>query len=230
MDFSEYARPSLAVDPVVLYIVDGQLMTRLWRRRWDPDAGKWALPGVFVSESESLEDAVRRGMSTKVDIDARYIEQLFTWNKPERDERGWVVSVAYYAIVSASQRSERAPSGEILDFAISVEGSGDAVQALVTDDKGERIQLAFDHEDILAAVIRRLRAELWQTNLALHFLDEVFTLRALQNVYEAILGRTLNKDSFRRRVTQTQELVQATGAVEENVSHRPAELYRSTTS
>lgn len=226
MEFSGYPRPSLAVDPAVLYIVDGRLVTRLWRRRWHPDAGKWALPGVFVSELETLEDAVRRGVSTKVSIDAQHIEQLFTWNRPNRDERGWVVTVAYFAIVSTSQQPD-GNSGDIAEFTISTEGSGADIEAVVTDDTGARVSLAFDHEEILSAVIRRLRTDIWRTNLALHFLDEFFTLRALQTVYEAILGRALNKDSFRRRVTQTLEIVEATGALEENVSHRPAELYRA---
>lgn len=230
MDFIDYPRPSLAVDPAVLSIVDGELRTVLWQRAWTPFAGAWALPGVFVGQEESLEDAVIRGVLEKTGISATHLEQLFAWNMPNRDERGWVVTVAYFVIVPAQDLPE---SGQSRASTFTVVPSGanqESINVEVFDSGGSPISLAFDHADILVAVVERLRENLWRSDIALTFLPERFTLRALQGTYEAILGRSLNKDSFRRRVVQTQELVIPTGTVEENVSHRPAELYSRSTS
>lgn len=225
MDFTDYPRPSLAVDPAVLSIIDGELRTALWRRTWEPFAGAWALPGVFVGEGESLEQAASRGILEKVGISASYLEQLFTWNVPDRDERGWVVTVAYFAIVAPDDFSGLL-SGQSSAFKIEPNGRDPETLGIdVVNSTGSVVSLAFDHTDILISVVDRLRDNVWRSDIALRFLPERFTLRALQSVYEAILGRPLNKDSFRRRVVQTQELVVQTGTLEDNVSHRPAELY-----
>lgn len=229
--FDEYPRPSLAVDPAVLRVVDGRLVTHLWRRTWEPYAGAWALPGVFVAADESLEDAVQRGIRSKVGLEPRYVQQLFTWNRPGRDVRGWVVTVAYFAIAaSKAHLVEPAPATVHDQFFLAPSSEPDQpVRLGIEDSAGGSIELAFDHADILAAVIERLRADIWTTDISLRFLEPEFTLRSLQSVFEAILGRPLNKDSFRRRVVQTQQLVAPTGRLEENVSHRPAELYRAAT-
>ncbi|MDQ1551592.1 MAG: 8-oxo-dGTP diphosphatase, partial [Actinomycetota bacterium] len=100
------------------------------------------------------------------------------------------------------------------------------VLARVMAPSGDQVRLAFDHVEILGSVIERLRNELWTTDISLRFLGQQFTLRALQDVFEAILGRALNKDSFRRRVVHTFNLVAPTGELETGVSHRPAELYK----
>src|SRR5205085_6922494 len=92
---------------------------------------------------------------------------------------------------------------------------------------GEPVQPAFDHDQILGHVVWRLRDQIWRSDIALELLPKKFTLRELQQVFEAVLGHRLNKDSFRRRVTQTMGLVRPTGELEEGVDHRPAELYRA---
>ena len=92
---------------------------------------------------------------------------------------------------------------------------------------GELVQPAFDHDQILGHAVWRLRDQIWRSDIALELLPKKFTLRELQQVFEAVLGHRLNKDSFRRRVTQTMGLVRPTGELEEGVDHRPAELYRA---
>ena len=83
-----------------------RLITLLWRRQNPPNEGAWALPGVFVNENESLEEAVVRGLSTKAGISDRVrTHQILTWNKPDRDPRGWVVTVAYLVLLHGSRVS-----------------------------------------------------------------------------------------------------------------------------
>jgi len=233
MPLVDHARPSLAVDPAVLRVADGRLTVYLWRRDREPQAGAWALPGVFVHAGESFEDAVGRAIETKLRLPApgTPMVQLFAWNKDDRDERGWVVTVAYMVV------APDAPAGHLVEDddgpraqAFTLEASGGTrtpVAVTARDLRGAPVRLAFDHADVLRTVVERLRADLWRTDVALRFLPDRFTLRALQSVYEAILGETVNKDSFRRRVVQTLELVAPTGDREANVDHRPAELYRA---
>ena len=85
----------------------------------------------------------------------------------------------------------------------------------------------FDHADILGLAVKRLRGKLDYTPIGFQLLAETFTLRRLQDVHETILGRTLNKDSFRRRMLAS-GLLKATGERETEVGHRPAELYQFT--
>jgi len=91
---------------------------------------------------------------------------------------------------------------------------------------GEPLDVAFDHAETVGKVIERLRGTLSYSAIGLELLPERFTLRQLQDIYEAILGRTFNKDSFRRHITKTKGLVERTGEYQDAVDHRPAELYR----
>jgi 8-oxo-dGTP diphosphatase len=226
-ELETFPRPSLAVDPAILSVEDGRLVTLLWRRENPPSDGAWALPGVFVNENESLEEAVARGLATKAGItDPVPTHQMLTWNKPGRDPRGWVVTVAYLVPLHASRAASA--NGSTERFVVEVPRRPAADMAVrLHGPNGELVQPAFDHDQILGHVVWRLRDQIWRSDIALELLPKKFTLRELQQVFEAVLGHRLNKDSFRRRVTQTMGLVRPTGELEEGVDHRPAELYRA---
>ncbi|HEY5669390.1 MAG TPA: NUDIX hydrolase, partial [Anaerolineales bacterium] len=108
MAIDEYPRPSLTVDIVIFTLRENRLQVLLIRRANQPFAGYWALPGGFVQVDESLEDAAARELSEETGIEQAYLEQLYTYGDPERDPRGRVVSVAYFALIpaDASVRSE----------------------------------------------------------------------------------------------------------------------------
>jgi 8-oxo-dGTP diphosphatase len=229
-ELAAFPRPSLAIDPAILGVEDGRLITLLWRRENPPNADAWALPGVFVNESESLEDAVARGLSTKAGITDRVrTHQILTWNKPGRDPRGWVVTVAYLVPLHGPRLSRAAAGdGPTERFFVELPPRAAANKPVrLLRPNGDLVQPAFDHDQILAQVVWRLRDQIWRSDIALELLPRKFTLRELQEVFEAVLGHRLNKDSFRRRVTQTMDLVRPTGELEEGVGHRPAELYRT---
>ncbi len=101
--------------------------------------------------------------------------------------------------------------------------TGGAVE-LVGDD-GAGMPLAFDHADILGMAVKRLRGKLDYTPIGFQLLPPAFTLLDLQRVHETVLGRPVNKDSFRRRMLASGQL-EATGRSQTDVDHRPAELYR----
>lgn len=228
----QYPRPSLAVDPAVLSVSDGQLWTVLWRRQHAPFIGEWALPGVFVAEQEELEAAALRGLRTKLGLNISLKpEQLFAWTKPGRDPRGWVATVAYYALVPFEHVMEACSRDvDVVAFALETTGPQGALvkdeRITLKDSRGHVVGPVFDHSLILGRVVARVRSLIWHSDVALQLLPEYFTLRELQGTYESILGRNINKDSFRRRVTKTYSLVVPTGRLEEGrVGHRKAELY-----
>jgi len=226
----DYDRASPAVDCVLITIVDGSLAVLIHRRSQNPFAGKWALPGVFVHFGESYERAAERALRDKGGVARRcYKEQLEARNEPNRDPRGWVVTVAYLLLARQELIIEniRSAGDAELAFIESVSGHDltDAARIVVGSSR-TAVELAFDHDELVRSGIRRLQAQIWYTALSLEFVPEAFTLRDLQAVFEAILGVTLNRASFRRHVLEVVRLVEPTGETQTNVGHRPAALYK----
>lgn len=206
----EHPRPALTVDIVAFTLRDRRLQTLLIRRRADPYEGFWALPGGFVEMEESLEEAALRELQEETGVNHAFLEQLYTYGEPERDPRGRVVSVAYFALIP-------------LGAQVRLEGGSDALQAKWFPVESLP-QLAFDHAEILIYAIRRLRYKLEYTAVGFELLPEAFTLTELQETYELILGEKLDKRNFRRRIMQA-------GVIEPTPQKRsgegrPARLYR----
>ncbi len=224
-DASEFPHPSLAVDVVLLTLREERLHALLDERDAQPQLGSWALPGGFVGMEESLEEAAHRVLSRKAGLDEVFVEQLFTFGAPDRDPRTRVISVAYYALVDLRRVEAIEDEGRRLaPLEVPWEGElGGPVVALGPD--GDPLPLAFDHAAILGTAALRLRGKLDYAPIGFELLPDTFTLRQLQSVHEAVLGRTVNKDSFRRRMLASGRL-EATGQREHDVIHRPAELYR----
>ena len=226
-DTAEFPHPSVAVDIVLLSAAESSLHAVLLKRGEHPYRGDWALPGGFVGMRESLEDAVDRVLRDKTGIEGVFTEQLYTFGTPDRDPRTRVISVAYYALVEFGRLNAAGlGSGDLRLARIEVPWKGlkgGGVRA--RDRDGRRLALSFDHDLILGTTVQRLRGKLDYAPIGFELLPRHFTLRQLQAVHEAVLGRTVNKDSFRRRMLAS-GLVAATGKREEGVLHRPAELFR----
>jgi 8-oxo-dGTP diphosphatase len=226
-DASAFPHPSVAVDVAAMTTHDGDLHALLVRRGEHPHKGRWALAGGFVGMRESLDDAAARVVKSKAGLPGIFLEQLYTFGAPNRDPRTRILSVAYYALVDAERlRRACAVSEGVVLARIKIAWKGETggpVQAV--SPEGEELPLAFDHADILGLVVKRLRGKLDYTPIGFQLLPTRFTLRQLQDVHEAVLGRRLNKDSFRRSVI-SKGLVFPTGEMERDVPYRPAELYR----
>ncbi len=211
----EYPRPALTVDLVVFALgttAEGELDLRvmLIERDLAPFEGEWALPGGFVRVDETLDEAARRELAEETGLTEIYLEQLYTFGAVDRDPRERVVTVAYYALVN--------PAGH------KVEASTDARRAAWFPVTGLP-ELAFDHAEILAAARERLRNKVRYQPIGFELLPPRFTLRQLQQLYEVILGRELDKRNFRKKVLAT-GILKETTAVEQGVAHRAARLYR----
>ena len=230
-DLSAYERPSVTVDLALLTVRDGTLQVLLTKRERAPDEGKWALPGGFVRIAESLEQAAERVLREKAGLRRIFFEQLYSFGALGRDPRGRVITIAYYALVEAA-KFDRALSLDralgVFEILVPWEGIGAdraAMTIAICNTDGETAPLAFDHAEILAMAVRRLRGKLDYSPVGFELLPERFTLRQLQDVHEAILGSKLNKPAFRRRMLD-KGVLHATGERESGVTYRPAELYR----
>ncbi|MCE6958801.1 NUDIX hydrolase [Cereibacter sphaeroides] len=203
----DYTNPIATVDAVILTLEQGRLKIMLARRAAGPFQGALALPGGYVhpEEDRSLADAVRRILRGKCGVDVAYMEQLETFSGPDRDPRGWSISVAHIALVPRD--------------ALPVE-----TEERQFHDVDDLPDLAFDHAEIVAAALRRLRGKGAYSTLPAAFLGESFTLPEMQRAYEAVLGERLNLAAFRRKVMDW-GLVEDTGEKDRSTD-RPAALYR----
>lgn len=226
-DPSVFERPSVAVDVVLISVRDAALHALLAPRREHPDKGKWALPGGFVAPDECLDQAVRRVMAEKARIAGVFVEQLYTFGAVGRDPRTRVITVAYYALFDPLRHGPAPQGGNGLELCrLVVPWAGERGGPVAARGSGgETLSLAFDHAEILGMAVKRLRGKLDYTPVGFELLPARFTLRDLQDVHEAILGRKLNKPAFRRRMLD-KGFLRATGKREEGVAYRPAELYR----
>ena len=207
---------------VVFTVVDGELEVLLTRRDAEPFNGRWSLPGGFVSPSESADDAARRELLAKSGVSGVFLEQLFTFSEPDRDPRSRVVSVAYYALVSADRLSDRSGTRESRWFRVGTRPDGRAWYEIPDNTT----PLAFDHDLILRTALERIRGKLDYVPIGFQLLPAAFTLTDLQQVYEAVLGHVVDKRNFRAKIRKSglvRELQQyRTGA------HRPARMYAFT--
>lgn len=208
-----YPALAVTVDLILMSVIDDHLCALLQRRAAEPFADCLALPGGFVGEHEGLEQAARRILTEKAGFAAgegAWLEQLYTFGDPERDPRMRIVSVAHFALLPHAQLAQAVASRD--DLALLPVGTLPE-------------PLAFDHDAILTLARDRLRGKLDYTPIAFALLPDLFTLRDLQRIHEAITGARFNKPAFRRRMLDS-GWIEPTGQHEIKAAFRPAELYR----
>lgn len=200
----------LAVDAAIFTVQDGVFKTLLIQMKKKPFEGRWAFPGGLLEDDEACEGAARRILAEATGMKEAYLEQLGTFDDPGRDPFGRVVSVAYFALMPSEGVELR-----------TVEKYADVRWWPVA----ELPPLAYDHRDVAAVAVARIRAKLGYTNVVWSLLPKTFTLADLQSVYESILGRRLDKRNFRKKVLAS-KLLESTGKLEKGGAHRPAGLFR----
>lgn len=175
----------MTVDIVIFTLREGSLQVLLVKRGVPPFEGQYAIPGGFIRGDESLEEAALRELYEETGVRNVFLEQLYTFGDPKRDPRGRVITVAYYALIASDK--------------LSLVAGADAAEAQWFPASSVP-PLAFDHKSILDYALERLRNKLEYTTVGFQLLPEKFTLGELQAVYEAILGRPLDKRNFRRKL------------------------------
>ncbi|MDP3645894.1 MAG: NUDIX domain-containing protein [bacterium] len=194
---------------VVLFTIESEMLHALFIKRTNnPYKGLWAFPGGFMQERETAEGAAARILKEKAGVKDIYIEQLYTFTDLRRDPRGRVISITHFALV---------PKERIMF-------TGSDLQTPTLFPVHKISKLAFDHKEILAYSRERLRAKLEYTNIVYSLLKPRFTLTQLQQAYEIILGKKLDKRNFRKKYFSL-GLVRATKEYERGGRRRPARLY-----
>lgn len=200
----------LSVDAVVFGYEEGNISVLLIKRKYDPFKGQWAIPGGFVENHESLEDAVERELFEETGIKINYLEQLYTFGKPNRDPRGRVVSIAYFGLVRPN--------------AFKLYASTDAEQAQWFNIN-DLPKLSFDHKGILKMAIERLQGKITYEPIGFELLDKKFPFSDLEKLYTTLLGREIDRRNFRKKIVGLNVLDELDEKVSKG-SGRPANLFQ----
>jgi 8-oxo-dGTP diphosphatase len=223
-DPTQFERPSVTVDVVMLTVKDRTLEVLLVQRDEHPFKDTWSLPGGFVQMTESLDAAATRVLHAKTGLSDVFLEQLYTFGNPDRDPRTRVITVSYYALVNSERLEELQLQKNVKLASVNVPWAGEVGGPVEIELEHQAVTLAFDHAQIIGTAVKRLRGKLDYAPVGFQLLPERFTLRALQDIHETIHGHTVNKDSFRRRMQFSGQLA-PTGDREEGTDYRPAEYY-----
>ncbi len=203
----------VAVDAIVFgYSKTDGVSILLIKRKYDPFKNSWAIPGGFVSEQESLEEAVKRELLEETGITVNYLEQLYSLGEPKRDPRQRIISIAYFALVKSSLFQQLKASTDAEDaqwFSIN-----------------KLPALAFDHKKILQTAIERVRAKIRYQPIGFELLDKKFPFADLEKLYAALLDRAIDRRNFTKKILSlglledTGELAATAGA------GRPSKIYQ----
>ena len=207
----KYPHPAVAVDLVIFTLRDHDLQVLLIERGVEPFRGGWALPGGFVRITEGLEEAAQRELREETGLSQSYLEQIGAFGHPDRDPRERVISIPYFAIISADK--------------VALQAGSDA-RRVSWRAWGEIPTLAFDHREIIDAARSQLSEQMNRTTIALQFLAPEFTLTELQRVFEAVQGKSADKRNF-RKWAESLSFIKATGKMRRGGQHRPAALYKT---
>lgn len=179
----EYPRPSVTTDCVIFGFDGAKLNVLLIERGIEPFKGHWAFPGGFLKMDESAENGALRELQEETGMKGAYIEQFHTFSAPERDPRGRVISIAYYALVPMQD----------------VKGGDDAAKAQWFP-VSEVPPLAFDHDYILRMAMRKLKERMHFEPVGFELLPEVFPMKALQTLYEEVLEIKFDRRNFAKKI------------------------------
>lgn len=182
----------------------------LIRRKYEPFQKFWALPGGLVLNEESLEEAVKRELKEEAGIDVSYLEQLYTFGKPDRDPRNRVISVTYYGLVRPR------------DHHISAQTDAEDVAWF---NIGKLPRLAFDHKHILETAIKRLRGKLAYEPIGFELLEKKFPFSDLEKLYQTLLDQELDRRNFKKKIMTYGFLDELEESIQRGAG-RPARLYQ----
>ncbi|MEQ9591556.1 MAG: NUDIX domain-containing protein [Cyclobacteriaceae bacterium] len=203
----------VTVDAVVFgYSREEGVSLLLIKRKYDPFKGSWAIPGGFVLDDESLEDAVARELQEETGVKINYLEQLYTFGKPDRDPRSRIVSVAYFGLVKSNQFEK-------------LKATTDAEEAAWFNFK-KLPKLAFDHKQILKVAIDRLRGKISYQPIGFELLDKKFPFSDLEQLYSTLLDRPIDRRNFKKKVMSLGILDELDEKAKSTGAGRPGNLFQ----
>jgi 8-oxo-dGTP diphosphatase len=204
----EFFQIALSVDCVIFSYDKKKLKVLVFESDFEEYAGMLSLIGDLVQPEEDLEEAPNRILRERAGLHDVYMEQVHTFGHVERHPSGRVITTAYFSLVDI--KTHKLPHSET---------------NLHWHEVDDICKMAFDHKMILDTCLQRLREKVMEYPIVFNLLPEKFSLRELQDLYEAILGVDLDRRNFRKRIMLKNWLVDL-NEMEEDVPHRPGKLYK----
>lgn len=207
-DHLDYFNIAVSVDCVIFGYECKQLKVLLIKSDLQEFKGKWSLLGDLVRPDEDVEEAPYRVLQDRTGFLDVYLEQVHTFGSIHRHPSGRVITIAYYSLVDIRHHKLQLTENELHWHNIN-----------------DVHEMAFDHKLILDTCLDSLREKISEHPVVFNLLPEKFSLRELQDLYEAILGTPLDRRNFRKRIALKDWLVDL-NEVEDDVPHRPGKLYK----
>ncbi len=207
--YQEYPKFHVAVDCIIFGFERGHLKVLLQKRPFEPHAGEWSLMGGFVRQDEDVDDAAARVLTELTGLKEVYMKQVGAFGSVHRDSGDRVISVAYSALLDIAR----------VDKELNREHSA------YWEDITLLPPLLFDHTEMVRQSLRMLRESISKRPVGFQLLPPLFTLTQLQMLYEAILGESIDKRNFRKRVAEI-PFIEKTDEIDKLTSRRGAALYR----
>ena len=204
----EYFNIAVSVDCVIFGYDEKQLKVLLIKSDLKEFEDLWSLLGDLVTPDEDLENAPYRVLQQRTGLRDVYLEQVYTFGNINRHPSGRVITVAYYSLVNIKSHKLQLTHNELHWHNVNDIGN-----------------MAFDHKTILDTCLQRLREKVLEHPVIFNLLPDKFSLRELQDLYQAILGQELDRRNFRKRINLKNWLVDL-NELEEDVPHRPGKLYK----
>jgi len=201
----------VAVDCVIFGydIRDKELKLLLVKRRFKPELGKWSLPGGFVNKDEGVLEAASRVLKQLTGLIDVYMEQSNAWGDVKRDKGGRVITISHFALINTFELNP-----------VMIESSSSHWRSI------SRIpELVFDHKKIVERAHRQLIERIKVKPVGFELLPEKFTLVQLQDLYEAIYQRKIDKRNFRKKII-SMNLLEKLDEKEKETSKKGAYYYR----
>ncbi len=206
----DFLQSAFSVDNVIFGFDKGRLKILLIYRNENPYKDMWALPGELVFPDEDLDNAPKRVLKEATGLENVFLEQVQAFGKVGRHPKGRVITIAYYSLININKVQPRPAA-----FADKVEWH----------DVHSMERLAFDHDEIVDACLRKLQLNLRIRPIGFELLPEKFTLSELQALYEAVLEKELDKRNFRKKIL-AMGILEDIREYQQGVAHRPAKLFR----
>ena len=204
-----YPRVPITVDCVIFGFDNNELKVLLIKSDIEMYKGKYSLLGDFaIDNDEDLDEAAYRILKERTGMDDVYLEQVKTFGNPTRHPGGRVLTVAYCSLLNIQHHQLKIHANDLDWHSVST-----------------LKEMAFDHKEILDGCYKWLQKRIQEHPLGFNLLPDKFSLRELQNLYEAILGIDMDRRNFRKKFASMDLLID-TGEMEQDVPHRPGKLYK----
>ncbi len=204
----EYFKIAVSVDCVIFGYEDKELKVLLIQSDLEEFSGLYSLLGDLVRPDEDLDAASYRILKERTSLDDVFLQQVHTFGRLERHPSGRVVTTAYYSLININSHNLKIDHNDLNWHPVK-----------------KIRKLAFDHKEILDTCLQKLREQIMEYPIVHNLLPKKFSLRELQELYEAILGVPLDRRNFRKKMA-LKNWLQDLDEMEDNVPHRPGRLYR----